>query len=64
MFAEDCLLYRAVKTFRDHVQLQQDLLLVSVQNLAKTLGIKLNAQKCYILRLSPTRKPITGYYTL
>ena len=26
--------------------------------------MKFNAQKCYILRLSPTRKPITGYYTL
>ena len=50
LFADDCLLYRQVKSTEDHISLQQDL-----QNLdtwAKTWGMCFNAKKCYIMSIN------------
>ena len=50
LFADDCLLYREISTFDDHVTLQNDLKLL--QKWADTWGMKFNASKCYILSIS------------
>jgi hypothetical protein len=47
LFADDCLLYREIRTFRDHLILQSDL--DQLQEWARKWGMKFNAQKCYIL---------------
>ena len=47
LFADDCLLYREINTFQDHLALQQDI--KSLQDWADTWGF--NATKCYILSI-------------
>ena len=51
LFADDCLLYRVIRTQRDHVTLQQDLKNLEVW--AKLWGTRFNANKCYILTIKP-----------
>ena len=46
LFADDCLLYRVIRTQRDHVSLQQDL--TNLEVWGKLWGIIFNAKKCYI----------------
>ncbi|XP_074649597.1 uncharacterized protein LOC141904816 [Tubulanus polymorphus] len=48
LFAEDCLLYRTIKTFQDHITLQQDL--ENLEHWALRWGMKFNARRCYIIR--------------
>ena len=50
LFADDCLLYRQVKSTEDHISLQQDL--QSLETWAKTWGIRFNAKKCYIMSIN------------
>ena len=50
LFADDCLLYRNIKTQRDHTLLQQDL--VSLEKWAKDWGMRFNAKKCYTLSIN------------
>ena len=50
LFADDCLLYRNIKTERDHTILQQDL--ANLEIWAKNWGMHFNAKKCYILSIS------------
>ncbi|KAK3091517.1 hypothetical protein FSP39_020434 [Pinctada imbricata] len=50
LFADDCLLYRKIKSQEDHRKLQED-----IQNLEKwanTWGMRFNAKKCYILSIN------------
>ena len=50
LFADDCLLYRQIKSREDHISLQFD-----PQNLetwAKTWGMHFNAKKCYIMSIN------------
>ena len=49
LFADDCLLYRTIRSQQDHVILQQDL--QNLEKWAKTWGMKFNAKKCYILSI-------------
>ena len=49
LFADDCLLYRPIDTFQDHLILQKDL--SSLEKWASLWGMKFNAKKCYILRI-------------
>ncbi|XP_076466207.1 protein sevenless-like [Babylonia areolata] len=49
LFADDCLLYRETNTFRDHLQLQNDLCLL--ETWASDWGMKFNPKKCYILSI-------------
>ena len=47
LFADDCLLYREIRSFEDHLLLQEDL--HRLEKWAEAWGMKFNAQKCYIL---------------
>ena len=58
LFADDCLLYREINTFKDHLALQQDLKQLEVW--ADTWGMRFNASKCYILSI----KKSNFHYTL
>ena len=54
LFADDCLLYRQIKTEKDQLELQKDL--SNLENWANTWGMKFNAKKCYILTISDKGK--------
>ena len=62
LFADDCLLYRPITSEQDHIILQQDL--DALQKWADTWGMRFNAKKCYILRISRARTPSTTFYQL
>lgn len=49
LFADDCLLYREINTFQDHITLQQDLR--NLQQWANDWGMRFNATKCNILSI-------------
>jgi hypothetical protein len=49
LLADDCLLYRNIKTERDHNILQQDL--ANLEIWAKNWAMRFNAKKCYILSI-------------
>ena len=59
LFADDCLLYREIRSFEDHLLLQEDLHML--EKWAEALGIKFNAQKCYTL---PTKARSSFLYSL
>jgi hypothetical protein len=50
LFADDCLLYRSVKTQQDQQQLQADL--HSLEKWTTKWGMRFNATKCYIMSIS------------
>ena len=54
LFADDCLLYREINTFDDHVTLQNDL--KQLEGWANTWGMRFNATKCYILSINKDNK--------
>ena len=62
LFADDCLLYRVIRSIADHIALQKDL--DSLQKWAKTWGMKFNASKCYTLRVTRSKKPSQHFYQL
>ena len=62
LFADDCLLYRPIKSVQDTITLQKDLL--ALEQWGDRWGIKFHADKCNIIRLSRTRNPITKMYSL
>ncbi len=47
LLADDCLLYREIKSQQDHTILQNDL--IELEKWAKLWGMRFNAKKCYIL---------------
>lgn len=49
LFADDGLLYRVIRSARDHVLLQQDL--QHLEQCAHTWGMEFNAKKCYVLSI-------------
>jgi hypothetical protein len=59
LFADDCLLYRPIKTHKDHITLQNDL--NNLEKWASTWGMSFNATKCYILSV---KKSTTYFYRL
>ena len=50
LFADDCLLYRKVKSSKDQEILQEDLKKLEIW--ASNWGMKFNAKKCYILSIT------------
>ena len=60
LFADDCLLYREIKSRNDQEILQKDL--QSLEIWAETWGMRFNAKKCYILSVS--NKGIQKFYQL
>jgi len=49
LFADDCLLYRVINTFQDHIRLQEDL--DGLERWATDWGMHFNSKKCYILSI-------------
>ena len=62
LFADDCLLYRKIKTFQDQLALQQDL--TALKDWAHTWGMKFNATKCYLMSITTYTTPLHYRYTL
>ena len=59
LFAYDCLLYRPIKTHKDHITLQNDL--NNLEKWTSTWGMRFNVTKCYILSV---KKSTTYLYRL
>jgi hypothetical protein len=62
LFADDCLLYRKIRSLRDQLQLQKDL--KSLENWASTWRMKFNAIKCYKMTIHRSTKPKNYTYSL
>ena len=62
LFADDCLLYRPIKTKQDHITLQQDL--TNLEIWAKEWGMKFNAKNFYILRICRSKQASDHFYSL
>ena len=56
--ADDCLIYRHITNKEDQIALQKDL------NLLENWGMRFNATKCNIMRVSRTRDPKPFKYSL
>ena len=50
LFADDCLLYRVIRSIKDQEELQKDL--KSLEKWAADWGMRFNAKKCYILTIA------------
>ena len=61
-FADDCLIYREIKSRQDQNDLQKDLNLL--ESWGSTWGMRFNAAKCNILRVSRKQTPIPYQYEL
>ena len=62
LFADDCLLYKTIRTIQDLIQLQNDL--KSLEERASLWGMRFNASKCYIMSIHRNQNPLTYTYTL
>ena len=59
LFADDCVLYRVIRTIQDCIKLQNDL--ISLEKWANDWGMVFNAKKCYIMS---TKKKVSYFYEL
>ena len=62
LYADDCILYRAIQTVQDQLQLQKDL--NDLEQWAKKWGMEFNAKKCEIMRISRSSKPLQHLYSI
>jgi hypothetical protein len=62
LFADDCLIYREIGNTNDQVILQKDL--DSLEHWGTKWGMKFNANKCNVMRVSRKRVPFQAFYTL
>ena len=62
LFADDCLVYRPIRSEADQVLLQRDL--SALELWGDTWGMRFNATKCNIMRISRSRNPLTRMYSL
>lgn len=62
LFADDCLIYRQIKSAHDQNLLQKDLM--ALNEWAEAWGMKFNPKKCNILRISRSRSPYTQIYLM
>ena len=62
LFADDCLLYRPIRSVEDQLVLQRDLDRLKLWG--DKWGMRFNASKCNIMRISRSRDPLTKFYTL
>ena len=62
LFADDCLVYRAIHTIEDQIQMQRDL--DTLLNWNETWGMHFNAKKCNIMTLARGVNPLSYFYQL
>ena len=62
LFADDCLLYRGIRCREDQLALQRDL--TTLSKWGDTWGMKFDAAKCNIMRISRSQTPHTQFYSL
>ena len=62
LFADDCLIYRTIKSIHDQVQMQKDLDVFQLWG--ELWGMKFNALKCNTLTVSNMENPLTKFYQL
>ena len=62
LFADDCILYREIRTMQDQLILQNDL--NKLKEWADKWGMKFNPSKCEIMRICHNRTPLERFYTL
>lgn len=62
LFADDCLLYRAIRGPDDQLQLQRDL--QSLGDWASTWGMSFNPNKCYIMTITAKKSQPVYLYTM
>ena len=60
--ADDCLLYRPIRSRDDQVLMQRDL--DTLQEWGNTWGMRFHPSKCNIMRISRSREHITQFYSL
>lgn len=59
LFADDCLLYRVIRSVRDSEILQRDL--ASLERWAEDWGMRFNAKKCYVMSIAGLHSRKTQY---
>ena len=62
LFADDCLIYRNIKNKENQIALQKDVNLL--EKWGNTWGMRFNAPKCNIMRVSRRRDPKLFNYSL
>ena len=62
LFADDCLLYRSIKSENDYTILQRDL--SALESWAETWKMHFNPKKCYVMSFHRTRSPLKFNYIL
>ena len=62
LYADDCLLYKSIKTQHDCNMLQEDL--VRLQQWETTWKMEFHPAKCQVLRVTNNRNPIDGKYNI
>jgi len=62
LFADDCLIYKNIKCKEDQIALQKDLNLL--EEWGSKWGMRFNATKCNIMRVSRLRNPLLHDYSL
>jgi hypothetical protein len=62
LFADDCLLYRSIRTQQDHIQLQEDL--NALEAWASMWGMHFNPTKCYVMTVGRGKRLSNWIYTL
>ena len=62
LFADDCLVYKQIKSNSDQISLQKDL--NSLESWGTKWGMRFNAAKCNIMRVSRKRSPLLHSYSL
>ena len=62
LFADDCLMYRPIRSKVDQVLLQRGL--SALELWGDTWGMRFNATKCNIMSMSRSRNPLTRMYSL
>ena len=61
-FADDCLMYRPIRSIADQIALQQDL--AALERWGDTWGMRFNAGKCHSMHISRSRVPMSFMYEL
>ena len=62
LFADDCLLYRPIRSVVDQEAFQCDM--DALERWASTWGVKFNAKKCYLMNIARTCNHLTHNYSL
>ena len=60
LFADDCLVYRAIHTIEDQIKMQRDL--DALHNWSETWGIHFNTKKCNVMTLARGANPLSYFY--